>query len=435
MKLHKLWSLLFVVITVMASCTQNDDFIVETNDPIDCANTVVSLEDARIELEKLLSDVYQSQSSRSINNKKVIANAFTIRNEVSSRSSDTKSPIIHVFNFEDKEGFAIMSGNVELPSLLALADSGEITETDYIDNPGFAIFLENMERKYLEDLSSESPSSRSTNSRKVYGDWENIVYKQNGYCKVKWGQDSPYNNYCPTKDGKKTVTGCVATAVAQLMSIYEYPTTYKGYSFDWNEMTKNKNGWYCSPKGQDQIARLMVELGTKSNLNMSYNLSEKGGSGAKAENIPRTLKNFGYSNGGSLKGYNTTSVVSELKNGFGVLVGGFSHKKVKKFLGIKTKTTYSGGHRWLCHGLLERRRTVKTYSSSGVLQSTTTESEWYPLCNWGWGGYQDGYYLSSAFNSSNGPSYPDGTRSPLNENGSDDYNFQFKITAVTGIRK
>lgn len=153
MKLHKLWSLLFVVITVMASCTQNDDFIVETNDPIDCANTVVSLEDARIELEKLLSDVYQSQSSRSINNKKVIANAFTIRNEVSSRSSDTKSPIIHVFNFEDKEGFAIMSGNVELPSLLALADSGEITETDYIDNPGFAIFLENMERKYLEDLS------------------------------------------------------------------------------------------------------------------------------------------------------------------------------------------------------------------------------------------------------------------------------------------
>lgn len=232
MKLNKLWSLLFVVIAAMTSCTQNDDFIVETNDPIDCTNTVVSLEDARIELEKLLSDVYQSQLSRSINNKKVIANAFTIRNEVSSRSSDTKSPIIHVFNFEDKEEFAIMSGNVELPSLLALADSGEITETDYIDNPGFAIFLENMERKYLEDLSSESPSSRSTNSRKVYGDWENIVYKQNGYCKVKWGQDSPYNNYCPTKDGKKTVTGCVATAVAQLMSIYEYPTTYKGYSFD-----------------------------------------------------------------------------------------------------------------------------------------------------------------------------------------------------------
>lgn len=219
------------------------------------------------------------------------------------------------------------------------------------------------------------------------------------------------------------------------MSIYKYPTAYKGYSFDWNEMTKNKYGWNCTSKGQDQIARLMVELGTKSNLDMSYNLSEKGGSGANADNIPRTLKNFGYSNGGSLKGYNTSSVVSELKSGYGVLVGGFSHKKVKKFLGIKIKTTYSGGHRWLCHGLLERRRTVKTYSSSGVLQNTTTESEWYPLCNWGWGGYQDGYYLSSAFNSNNGASYPDATRSTSSENGSEDYNYQFKITAVTGIRK
>lgn len=252
---------------------------------------------------------------------------------------------------------------------------------------------------------------------------------------MKWNQGSPYNNYCPIKDGERTVTGCVATAVAQLMSIYRYPTSYKGYSFDWNEMTKNKYAWNCSQTSQNQIARLMVELGTKSNLNVSYNTVAKGGSGANASNISRTLKNFGYSNGGSLKDYNTSSVVSELKSGYGVLVGGFSHKKVKKFLGIKVKTKYSGGHRWLCHGLLERRRTVKTYNSNGVLQSTTTESQWYPLCNWGWGGSQDGYYLSSAFNSNKGPAYSDATRSVEDENGSEDYNFQYKITALIGARK
>ena len=437
MKSNKLWRILFLLLTVMSSCGQEEYLTIETKDSKDYPN-IVSLEDARIELEKLLCDVYQSQSSKSMQvgmSKKNIANAFTIKNETSfTRSSYAESPIIHVFNFEDKEGFAIMSGNVGLPSLLALADSGEITETGYIDNPGFALFLENMEKKYEEYL-SEVPLVVSSNNYKVYGEWKNFIYKQNGYCKVKWNQDSPYNNYCPLKDGKRTVTGCVATAVAQLMSIYGYPTSYKGYSFDWNEMTKNKYAWNCTSTAQDQIAHLMVELGTKSNLDMSYNLSEKGGSGANANNIPRTLKNFGYSSGGSIKGYNTASVVSELKGGYGVLVGGFSHKSVKKFLGIKVKTKYSGGHRWLCHGLLERRRTVKTYNNNGILQSSTIESEWHPLCNWGWGGYQDGYYLSSAFNSNNGPSYPDATKNSSNETGSEDYNYQFKITALIGARK
>lgn len=82
-------------------------------------SNTISLDEARVELEKLLCDVYQSQSSRSIEssiNEKVIANAFTIRDEVfSTRSYDIKSLIIHVFNFEDKEGFALMSGNADIP--------------------------------------------------------------------------------------------------------------------------------------------------------------------------------------------------------------------------------------------------------------------------------------------------------------------------------
>lgn len=217
MKSNKLWRILFLLLTVMSSCGQEEYLTIETKDSKDYPN-IVSLEDARIELEKLLCDVYQSQSSKSMQvgmSKKNIANAFTIKNETSfTRSSYAESPIIHVFNFEDKEGFAIMSGNVGLPSLLALADSGEITETGYIDNPGFALFLENMEKKYEEYL-SEVPLVVSSNNYKVYGEWKNIIYKQNGYCKVKWNQDSPYNNYCPLKDGKRTVTGCVATAVAQ----------------------------------------------------------------------------------------------------------------------------------------------------------------------------------------------------------------------------
>lgn len=438
MKLNRWWGLILFLIVLMTSCENDENIIVDSGNS-DTISNIVSLEEARAELEQLLNDTYgwaSTTSTRSTSSgRKVIANAFTIREDLQlTRSSGIESPIIHIFNFENQGGFAIMSGNREMPSLLALADLGEISETNPIDNPGFALFLENMEKKYIEGISA-SVSTRSSGNYKVYGEWKNIIYKEGGYCKVKWNQSSPYNNYCPLKNKERTVTGCVATAVAQLMSIYKYPSSHNGYLYDWNKMTADAYGYNCTLAGQDQIARLMVELGSKPNLNMSYNTATNGGSSASADNIPRTLKNFGYSNGGSLNSYNTERVVSELKNGYSVLAGGFSHKKVKKFLGIKVKTTYSGGHRWLCHGLLERRRIVKTYNSNNVLQNTTTESEWYPLCNWGWGGSQDGYYLSEAFNSNAEPSYSASTRSTDGENGSEDYNYQYKITAVVGIRK
>lgn len=236
------------------------------------------------------------------------------------------------------------------------------------------------------------------------------------------------------KNGEQTPTGCVATAVAQLMSTYKYPYSHNGYSYDWYDMTANAKGNICSESTQSQIARLMTELGTKDNLDMSYNTNKNGESGAKSENIPRTLKNFGYSDGGNLVDYNTDKIVSEIRNKHCVLVSGYSHKKVKKFLGIKVQTSYSGGHQWLCHGLLKRQRLVETYSSDGVLQNTSIEQVWYILCNWGWEGYQDGYYLSNAFNTKNGPTYPD-TRSIDNANGTEMPNYQYKIKAVVGIRR
>ena len=76
---------------------------------------------------------------------------------------------------------------------------------------------------------------------------------------------------------------------------------------------------------------------------------------------------------------------------------------------------------------------TETNSSDGVLQDTSLEEEWYVLCNWGWDGYEDGYYLSKAFNTVEGPVYPD-TKIVDNTNGSEDYNYQYKIQAIVGIR-
>lgn len=112
--------------------------------------------------------------------------------------------------------------------------------------------------------------------------------------------------------------------------------------------------------------------------------------------------------------------------------GGYSFKKT--ILGVSV--SYSGGHEWLAHGLLERRREVKKYKMNSLV-STNYESQWYLLCNWGWGRhFYNGYYLSSVFNAKAGPTYPeDAESSRATTLEGEAHNYQFNVNAITGIRK
>lgn len=418
--------LMLALFLVFTSCENEEVAEVEV-ESFSALSDTISVEEAQAELEQLLYDVYGNGSNKSVSAGKRIAGSFTVRKFGGGlKSTGCEVPVAHIFNFENHNGFAIMSGSRSMPSLFALADTGELVESASVDNPGFAEFLQRME----DDCDNQK--TWGPDERKEYGEWKTKVYKEGGYCKVKWGQRSPYNNFCPEQNGQRTATGCVATAVAQLMSIYKYPTSRNGYSYSWSGMTASKKASGCSLKSQEQIARLMAELGSGENLSMEYGVSA---SGAKSGNIVRTLANFGYSNSGSLKGYNTDEVVSELKDGYSVLVVGYSAKKEKKVLGVRVKTTYSGGHCWLCHGLLERRREVKTYDSNNVLIDTMTEIMWYPLCNWGWDGVYDGYFLSGAFDAKNGKEFPGDLKGQRLESDADEYNFQYSIKSIIGIRK
>ncbi len=67
-------------------------------------------------------------------------------------------------------------------------------------------------------------------------------------------------------------------------------------------------------------------------------------------------------------------------------------------------------------------------------QGYTIESEWYPLCNWGWDGYYDGYYLSGVFDTTKDIPYSSDTKSEQAKEG-EEGNYQFEINVVTGIRR
>ena len=338
---------------------------------------------------------------------------------LATRAGEAVEPYFHIFNFGDNEGFAIMSGDDRVEPLLALTFEGELTPETEIDNPGFEFAFEKMEEYYVSkvvnlSLGNLDVTDVTNNILPLPGFGQSAYYYEMplGHCLVHWHQEYPYNKYCTLQPGGvPAYVGCVAVAVAQLMSIYKYPSSYHSYpnnttyNFNWNDMV------LATPSlgGENQIARLMQQLGTSVNLCVHYNAVDSGsGSGADSNNIPRTLENFGYANGGELVDYNTIDVVQELIAGYPVLIGG---------------NDGAVGHRWLGHGLMALTTTTNDQGNDDLIPIAPAVT-YYILCNWGWGGNSDGYFLSGVFDTNN-PYVDNTTRSYYYNN----------VNVVINIRK
>ena len=116
------------------------------------------------------------------------------------------------------------------------------------------------------------------------------------FIKTYWNQDKPFNNLCPQINGSAAPTGCIATAMAQIMKYYQYPATSKGtgiYSVTTYKDKNDKDGttkWYKRELGHtyqwtamlssygimsedenDAVATLMADAGAASQMNYQAN--------------------------------------------------------------------------------------------------------------------------------------------------------------------
>ena len=217
-----------------------------------------------------------------------------------------------------------------------------------------------------------------------------------------WDQYPPYNNMCPTG----SFTGCVATAMAQLMKYWEWPhqgVGSHGYShptygylsanfgtttYDWDNMG---NMMYEDDPVTQQtaVATLVYHCGIA--VDMDYGPES---SAAFTEDVPNALITYFDYNPDDIRlsrasdyGSNgwVTFVKSELDQGRPMVYRGLGD---------------GGGHAFICDG----------YDAYNYLHF-----------NWGWGGYCDGYYAYGALNPGTGGA----------GSGSGDYNLNnFAITGA-----
>ena len=240
---------------------------------------------------------------------------------------------------------------------------------------------------------------------------------------TKWNQGPPYNLLCPYDDrtDENAVTGCVATAMAQVMKYWNYPTRgtgsysylynssyypeqsadFENTTYDWNNMPDRLLS-YSSQAEKDAVSTLMYHCGVS--VGMNYGTVTNGGgsaahtvaSGYEGERCTElALKdNFGYKT--SLQGLGREDYTGDWDN------------LLKAELNARRPIIYSGngtgggaGHCFVCDGY--------------------NDNDYFHF-NWGWGGAYDGFFLTTALTPGGGGIGSD-----------DDNNYSYRQAAVIGI--
>ncbi len=309
--------------------------------------------------------------------------AYTAADDEQQRG--TTQNHFYIYNIGDDEGFVIISADTRTKSVLGYSNSGHF-ETEnmpenakewlngYSEEIQYAIdSLPDVESKTYKALQALNQSAATEVVAPLLGS-------------IAYDQDEPYNNNCPTYSGETCVTGCVATAMAQIMSYHRWPNTgngshsytsrthgfykYANFSsstYDWTNILTYYSGDETAAQ-KAAVALLMSDVGVS--VEMDYDISSNGGSGAYSSDVPDALYSyFGYDAGVQIyyRDYFSDSeweskVKSELDEGRPVYYAGQST---------------SGGHAFVCDG----------YDSNALFHF-----------NWGWSGVSNGYFELSALN-------------------------------------
>ncbi len=161
------------------------------------------------------------------------------KRQVKGTGIDTSIKLAHTskgyyaFTRGNNLGYVIVAADdVVANQVLGYADNGTFAHEQLPDNMRW--WLSEYERE-LQSLKGATLTNRvnktSTNRTTIAP-----------LIATKWGQDAPYNNMCPTYNGtklsayagRKCPTGCVATALSQIMFHHQWPRTGTGSaSYEW----------------------------------------------------------------------------------------------------------------------------------------------------------------------------------------------------------
>lgn len=299
------------------------------------------------------------------------------RQRMLGKGAKATNSYYYVFNNGDNDGFVIVSGDDCTAPILGYADSGSFDASNMPEN------MRNWLNGYAEEIEwvrtqAKAPGNEApTLARQVVAP----------LISTKWMQENPLNQKCFTANGDQAVTGCVATALAQIMYYHKWPrsstTAIPNYTIEFNDGTSDSYDglpattfdWdnmlltYSGNETADDphaiaIANLLFYCGHA--VQMDYGVDASSANDALCSTA--LVNYFGYGNTPkrlSRGSYNYTEweelLYNELRHGRPVIYSG--------------RSANDEGHAFICDG----------YDGAGFYH-----------INWGWAGLSDGYFLLQA---------------------------------------
>jgi len=357
------------------------------NNRIDMAEAINLVEEAIAFLDR--EHPSESKSSRAVNSVSILRFGDLKSSMMKSgeyRSFDISDTLAYIFNFGDSSGYVIISNDARIESpLLAFTENGSLVNGK-TDNPGLKIFLERLEGYVLESIAksgkSDDQKAIAVARKGAYsGPLDTIVRP---LVTVEWRQGEPFNNNlehknCSTDNGR-VLAGCAATAIAQIMSYWEYPASLGGFTYHWTSLKKYKHGSDFEQSPTDdlaervrkalariEVADLFQQIGIGVKMDYSDGCN---GSNAAPEKVLAFLASKGFKLSGDLIDFNLASVKPHLQ----------AHRPL-----IATGCASNNAKGKACHGWVIDGLATGTNSLSYYLHN-----------NWGLSS-GNGYFPSSVF--------------------------------------
>lgn len=408
--------LLFVIVVTASNCTDDSKFENYTNNTEQKESYIRTKEEAFRIADQAKDMLFNQSETRSGQSRIVDKESLQVICNSKTRSN-TSDTLIYIVNYADNEGFAIIPAIQGTDELLGIAEMGNY-EDALAENTGFSLFME-MAEKYVK------------NKTRFPGDplietITTMIESVNPLLNVTWGQAFPEGLYCPN-----TIAGCANTAIIQICSYYEYPTSMTltfsqrerdVISINWTEVKKHHRGsgsWVshtnCNCTASVNSHKVIGEMARQCGV---YSDTEYKNNGVvMSNNTPAPYNYYDYHSWSNA----STSTQLASPTGLGVLdmieTLGFVRPQPQNYSSKCTrypltlgKPVYMSGcnssldsHAWVIDGYKYFKDTTINHATEPV---TITESyRYYNHINWGGNGVSNGYFLDNVFSANAAYSY------------------------------
>ncbi len=344
--------------------------------------------------EKITEDEAKAVASKFFNSNSAVRKASGNGQTLKLAGASTG---YYIFNRGTSSGYVIVAADDKAADkVLGYADEGTVDMNSMPEN--MAWWLAEYDRQMASVAQSKAPAIKSAAAK--YKSIAPLVT-------AKWNQYSPYNAYCPVQHDTVCPSGCVATAMTQIMYYHKWPEKGVGsHAYNWNgevlsaDFGNNTYNWSAmtdkydsnsSDAANSAVASLMFDVGVS--VDMEYAAKASGAFSAAV--APALMNYFNYDK--NIKyldhyyyslGEWTDIIYNELAASRPIYYSGSSED-------------YKNAHAFVCDGYRDG----------------------YFHINWGWGGISNGYFLLSVLD-------PD-----VQGAGGSAYGYGFSQYAVTNIQK